>query len=180
MDQKHRWIGLWVIWNLKGIFLFQVHIHILSWPIQASLPPDRGKISRNPPRLGLHFLSTYWCLYYQGIVLVYPGGYVFGQVRADLLNKGFILVTMAQEYLHRVPPRTSSSVPNVQVKQPRQETWSLRLQQFSRSGCVHYWLCSLQSWQLMFIPFGREAHPVIKILNKFNAWSYWPFSASVS
>ena len=79
-----------------------------------------------------------------------------------------------------LPDKGFSSVTNAQVKQPRQETWPLRLQQFSRSGCVHYWLCSFQSRQLMFTPFGRKAHPIIKIFNKFNGWFNWPFSASVS
>jgi hypothetical protein len=43
---------------------------------------------------------------------VHPCRYIFGQVREDDLDKGFISVTMAQDYLHQVPPRTKSSVPN--------------------------------------------------------------------
>ena len=44
-----------------------------------------------------------------GVRTVYPRGYIFGQVRADRQEKGFISVTEAPEYFHRVPPRQKSA-----------------------------------------------------------------------
>ena len=54
-----------------------------------------------------------------GTRTVHPRGYILGQVGADRLDKGVIVVIMAHEYPPRVPPRTKSSVPNARIEARR-------------------------------------------------------------
>jgi len=99
---------------LKGIFLFQVPIQILSWPIQTSLPPGRGQ-NYHEIRLVLDRI------FYQHVDVsallgartrLSPRIYVWADTSGSP-GQGIYLGDYGSRIPSRVTPQTKSSVSNV-------------------------------------------------------------------